>query len=254
LTEHSWHYPDFSRSIAYNKVDRTRNNANSPGVVFLGGLASDMEGTKAKYLENWAKDSGNSFIRFDYTGHGKSSGNFSEGSIASWFQDALSVLDELTTGKQILVGSSMGGWIALLLAKHKPERVHSLIGVAAAPDFTEDYMWNSFDDKQKQKIMEEGFIYQESEYSEEPYKISKNLIIHSREHLILRKKLIFSCPVRLLQGTDDNDVPVEVATRLLDHLESPDAKLEVVKGADHSFSTESCLELISLQINQLMKK
>ena len=254
MTEHSWHYPDFSRSIAYNKVDRTQNNANSPGVVFLGGLASDMEGTKAKYLENWAKDSGNSFIRFDYTGHGKSSGDFSEGSIASWFQDALSVLDELTAGKQILVGSSMGGWIALLLAKHKPDRVHSLIGIAAAPDFTEDYMWNSFDDKQRQKIMEEGFIYQESEYSEEPYKISKNLITHSRKHLILREKLIFSCPVRLLQGTDDNDVPVEVATRLLDHLESPDAKLEVVKGADHSFSTESCLELISLQINQLMKK
>ena len=254
MTEHSWHYPDRIRSIAYNKVDRTQNNANSPGVIFLGGLASDMEGTKAKYLENWAKDSGNSFIRFDYTGHGESSGNFSEGSIASWFQDALSVLDELTTGKQILVGSSMGGWIALLLAKHKPERVHSLIGIAAAPDFTEDYMWNSFDDKQRQKIMEEGFIYQESEYSEEPYKISKNLIIHSREHLILREKLIFSCPVRLLQGTDDNDVPVEVATRLLDHLESPDAKLEVVKGADHSFSTEGCLELISLQINQLMKK
>ena len=254
MTEHSWYYPDDFRSIAYNKVERRANKPSSPGVVFLGGLASNMEGTKATYLEGWAKDSGNSFIRFDYTGHGKSSGDFSKGSISSWFEDALSVLNELTSGPQILVGSSMGGWIALLLAKHKPERVHSLIGIAAAPDFTEDYMWKGFDEKQKLQIMAEGFIYQESEYSEEPYKISKNLIIESRKHLILRERLILPFPIRLLQGTDDQDVPIDVSTNLLQHLESPDAKLEIVKDADHSFSSERCLQLISSHINQLVIK
>ena len=254
MVKNFWHEPDSSRKIAYHKLESSESDRKLPGVIFLGGLASDMEGTKATYLENWAKDSGNSFIRFDYTGHGKSNGLFSDGSIASWFEDAISVLDDLTSGKQILVGSSMGGWIAFLLAKHRPHRVHALIGIAAAPDFTEDYMWKGFDDKERLQIMEEGFIYQKSEYSEEPYKISKNLIINSRKHLILRKKLILTFPVRLLQGTDDTDVPVDVAIRLLEHLESPNAKLEIVKGADHSFSSESCLKLISGKINNLMTR
>ena len=252
MVENFWHKPDSYRKIAYHKLESSKSDSKLPGVVFLGGLASDMEGTKAKHLETWSKDSGNSFIRFDYTGHGKSNGLFSEGSIDSWFEDAISVLDDLTSGKQILVGSSMGGWIAFLLAKHRPHRVHALIGIAAAPDFTEDYMWKGFDDKQRMQIMEEGFIYQESEYSEEPYKISKNLIVNSRKHLVLREKLILPFPVRLLQGTDDTDVPVDVAIRLLEHLESPNAKLEIVKGADHSFSSESCLKLISGKIINLM--
>ena len=254
MAKNSWHSPDPSRRIAYSKLLGSDYNSKKPGIVFLGGLASDMEGTKATYLEEWAKDGGHSFIRFDYTGHGKSSGIFSDGSIASWFEDALSVLDDLTSGKQILVGSSMGGWIAFLLAKYRKQRVHSLIGIAAAPDFTEDYMWDSFDDKQRQQIMEKGFIYQISEYSDEPYKISKNLIINSRKYLILRESLKLPFPVRLLQGTEDRDVPIDVATNLLQHLESPDAKLEVLKGADHSFSSESCLQLISGQINHLMEK
>ena len=254
MLEPSWHHPDSFRSIAYHKVEGTPENSNSPGVIFLGGLASDMEGTKAKYLEEWAKNSGKSFIRFDYTGHGRSSGEFLDGSIQSWFGDAVSVLDELTCVKQILVGSSMGGWIAFLLAKHKPLRVHSILGIAAAPDFTEDSMWEKFDKKQRSQIMENGFIYQESEYSEDPYKISKNLIINSRKCLILREKLELPFPVRLLQGTDDCDVPVDLAIKLLKHLDSPDAKLEIVKGANHSFSSESCLRLISQKIDNLMKK
>ena len=147
----------------------------------------------------------------------------------------------------------MGGWIALLLAKYKPHRVHSLIGIAAAPDFTEDYMWKSFDKDQRSQILEEGFIYQESEYSEKPYKISKNLIFNSRKHLILRDDLILPFPVRLLQGTDDKDVPPDMAINLLNHLDSPDAKLEIVKGADHSFSTEDCLTLLSQKIKELLK-
>ena len=253
MFKHNFYRPDPLRAIAYNKVEATAKNANFPGIIFLGGLASDMEGTKAKYLEAWAKSSGKSFIRFDYTGHGKSNGKFSDGSVQSWFKDAVSILEDLTHGKQILVGSSMGGWIAFLLAKHKPDRVHSILGIAAAPDFTEDGMWEKFDEKQRLQIMDEGFIFQESEYSEDPYVISKNLIINSRKCLILREKLVLSFPIRLLQGTDDFDVPVDVATKLLNHLESPDARLEIVKGANHSFSSEGCLRLISDTINSLMK-
>ncbi len=252
MAEYSWYHPDASRRLAYSKVEATASNLKFPGIVFLGGLASDMEGTKAKYLEDWSKSHGKSFLRFDYTGHGKSSGNFAEGSIASWYKDAVSVLDDLTEGKQILVGSSMGGWIALLLAKWKPNRVHSLIGIAAAPDFTEDYMWKRFDKKQRQQILEKGYIYQETEYSPDPYKISKNLIVESRECLILRERLRLPFPIRLFQGTEDHDVPVDTAIRLLGHLESPNAQLQIIKGADHSFSNDTCLQIITNQIDHLM--
>ena len=251
--EHKWHKPDPYRNIAYNKTDPTERSSNYPGVLFLGGLASDMEGTKARFLESLALELGFSYIRFDYTGHGKSSGEFSDGSIDSWLEDAISILDDLTDGKQILVGSSMGGWIALLLAKYNPNRVHSLIGIAAAPDFTEDYMWNRFDKDQRSQILKEGFIYQESEYSEEPYKISKDLILNSRKHLVLRDELNLPFSVRLLQGTDDKDVPTDMATNLLNHLDSPDAKLEIVKGADHSFSSKDCLNLLSQKIKELLE-
>ena len=253
LTENKWHKPDPYRNIAYNKIDTSQSSSNHPGVLFLGGLASDMEGTKATFLEGLALELGFSYTRFDYTGHGKSSGVFSDGSIASWLEDAISILDHLTDGKQILVGSSMGGWIALLLAKYKPNRVHSFVGIAAAPDFTEDYMWKRFDKDQRSQILKEGFIYQESEYSEEPYKISKNLIVNSRKHLVLRDDLSLPFTVRLLQGTDDKDVLPDMAINLLNHLDSPDAKLEIVKGADHSFSSQECLNLLSEKIKELLK-
>ncbi len=246
-----FHINDKNKRIAYKKFDG--KSLNRPGVIFLGGLASDMEGTKANYLEKLCQYQNNSFIKFDYSGHGKSDGIFTEESVLSWAEDALSVLDNLTNGKQILIGSSMGGWIALILAKNRPNKIHSMIGIAAAPDFTEDLMWNNFCDDEKQKILEDGILLQESEYSEEPYKISKQLIFHSKNCLVLREKLILGFPVRLLQGTADKDVPIDTALRLVNHIDCNDAKLEIVKGADHSFSSDKCLQLIADNLNELLE-
>ncbi len=145
----NFHITNQKRKIAYKKIEM--NSTKKPGVFFLGGLASDMEGTKANFLEEWCISNNNSFLRFDYSGHGKSDGIFTDGSILSWFEDALSILDELTNGKQILIGSSMGGWISLLLAKNRPNKIHSIIGIAAAPDFTEDLMWTNFSENEKKK-------------------------------------------------------------------------------------------------------
>ncbi|MFL2801401.1 MAG: alpha/beta fold hydrolase [Paracoccaceae bacterium] len=246
-----FHINDQNKKIAYKKFEG--KSANSPGVIFLGGLASDMEGTKANYLEKWCQLQNNSFIKFDYSGHGKSDGIFTDGSILSWAEDALSVLDNLTNGKQILIGSSMGAWIAILLAKNRPNKIHAMIGIAAAPDFTEDLMWNNFNDDEKQKILEDGILLQESQYSEEPYKISKNLIFNSKNCLVLREKLILGFPVRILQGTADNDVPIDTALRLINHIDCNDAKLEIVKGADHSFSSDKCLKLIANNLKELLE-
>ena len=223
----NFHLTEHNRKIAYKKLEG--KSTEEPGIIFLGGLASDMEGTKANFLEDWCRSRGNTFIRFDYSGHGQSEGVFTDGSILTWSEDALSVLDNLTNKKQILIGSSMGGWIALILAKKRPKKIHSMIGIAAAPDFTEDLMWDNFGQDEKNKIIRHGIIEQDSEYSDEPYKISKNLIFESRNCFVLRDKIELNFPVRLLQGTSDNDVPLNTAINLINHITCEDAKLEIIK-------------------------
>lgn len=227
------------RRIAYHQTP-----GQGPGVVFLGGFKSDMTGTKAQDLQAWAIAQGRAFLRFDYSGHGQSSGDFLDGAIGDWAQDAMAVIAALTTGPQILVGSSMGGWIALLVARAMPERVCGLVGVAAAPDFTEDLMWALFTPAERAAMESQGRVEQPSEYDDQPYVITRRLIEDGRAHLVLRDPLALPFPVRLLQGTADTDVPPSVALRLLDHAESPDLRLVLVKGADHRFSTPECLALI----------
>jgi pimeloyl-ACP methyl ester carboxylesterase len=234
------------RRIAYDRVDGA-----GPGVVFLGGFRSDKEGTKALALETWARTQGLAFLRFDYSGHGQSGGDFLDGSIGDWLEDARAAIMGLTTGPQILVGSSMGGWIALLLARAMPEKVTGLVTIAAAPDFTEDGMWEEFSDAQKAELMEEGRVELPSDYSDEPYVITRRLIEDGRDHLVLREPLNLPFPVRFLQGTADADVPVAVATRLIDHVTGPDIRLTLVKGADHRFSTPECLKLIELSVQKV---
>ena len=248
----NFHITNQNRKIAYKKFEG--KSKNKPGILFLGGLASDMEGTKANYLEEWCRASDNSFLRFDYSGHGLSDGIFTDGSILKWSEDAISVLDNLTNKKQLLIGSSMGGWIALILSKKRPNKIHSLLGIAAAPDFTEDLMWDKFSLEEKNKITSQGIIEQVSEYSDEPYKISKNLIFESRNCFVLREKLVLNFPVRLLQGTQDKDVPINTAINLINHITCNDARLEILKNADHSFSTEACLKLISDNLKKLLEK
>lgn len=242
--------PDFldlgeSRRIAYR-----RSPGAGPGVVFLGGFKSDMEGTKALHLEAWAKMAGRAFLRFDYTGHGQSSGAFEEGCIGDWADDAREAVTRLTDGPQILVGSSMGGWIALLLAKAMPERVAGFVGVAAAPDFTVS-MAGEMDDAARAEMAETGRCARPSDYSDEPYVITRRLLEDGARNLVLASPLAVGFPVRLLQGTADADVPVSVATRLLAHVEASDARLTLVKGADHRFSAPRDLALLTETVERL---
>ena len=223
-----------------------------PCVVFLGGLKSDMEGTKALHLEAWARDLGHAFLRFDYSGHGQSSGTFEEGCIGDWAEDTAAAIDTLTTGKVVVVGSSMGGWQALLFAKRHPERVAGLVTIAAAPDFTEDGYWANFSDTQKAEVMEQGQIAMPSDYME-PYIITKRLIEDGRDQLVLRAPLALPFPVRSLQGTADTAVSTETAIRLLEHAVSPDMRLMLVKDADHRFSDGPCLGLIEDAVSQVLE-
>ena len=234
------------RQIAYDQTQ-----GEGPGVVFLGGFRSDKEGTKALYLEDWAQRRGRAFLRFDYSGHGQSSGDFLDGCIGDWAEDAAAIIGSLTDGPQILVGSSMGGWIALLLAREMPDKVAGLVTIAAAPDFTEDSMWASFDDTQRRALQTEGQVALPSDYSDEPYIITRRLIEDGRNHLVLRDPLALPFPTRFLQGTADTDVDMSVALRLLDHARGDDMRLTLVKGADHRFSDPDCLALIVHAIEEV---
>lgn len=225
------------RSLAYHKTEGA-----GPTVVFLGGFKSDMEGSKATYLEDWAKAQGRAFLRFDYSGHGQSSEDFEAGCIGDWFEDACAMLDTID-GPLVLVGSSMGGWISLQVAREIPDRITGLVGIAAAPDFTEDGFWANFDDAQRAELIENGKVALPSDYGE-PYIITQKLISEGRNRLVLRTPLTLPFPVRFLQGTKDTSVSTETALRLLDHATSPDMRLTLVDGADHSFSSADCLPLI----------
>jgi pimeloyl-ACP methyl ester carboxylesterase len=234
------------RKLAYHRTE-----GRGPWIVFLGGLKSDMEGTKAVFLEEWARDQGRAFLRFDYSGHGESSGAFTDGCIGDWAQDTASAVAELTSGPIVPVGSSMGGWQALLLARAHPERVAGLVTIAAAPDFTEDGYWASFSDAQKQLLKDNGQVELPSDYMES-YIITQRMIEDGRQQLVLRDPLPLPFPVRFLQGTDDTAVSVETAVKLLEHATGPDMQLRLVKDADHRFSDGPCLGLILKSLDEVL--
>ena len=238
--------PD-GRQIAYHQTP-----GRGPGVVFLGGYKSDMTGTKAVHLQAWAEARGQAFLRFDYSGHGQSSGRFIDGGIGDWSRDAMAVIAALTSGPQVLVGSSMGGWISLLVARAEPQRVAGLVGVAAAPDFTEDLMLAGFSAAQRNALQANGFVEELSEYSDQPNIITQAFLDDGAKHLVLRSVLNLPFPVRLLQGSADVDVPPQVAQRLFDHATCPDMRLTLVKGEDHRFSTPECLDLMVAAIEEIL--
>lgn len=237
---------DQGRRIAYH-----HHAGKGPTLVFLGGLKSDMEGTKAVHLEAWAKARGQAFLRFDYSGHGESSGTFEEGCIGDWHADTLAVLTALTEGPLLVVGSSMGGWQALLLAKAMPERICGMVTIAAAPDFTEDGYWANFTPEQKAELESRGYVELPSDYME-PYRISQRLIEDGRAQLVLRTPLDLPFPVRCLQGTADTAVTTETALHLMQHANCADMRLNLVKDADHRFSDEACLALIEASVAELL--
>ena len=210
-----------------------------------------MGGNKAVWLEGWARARGRACLRFDYSGHGASSGAFEEGCVGDWAEDAAEALERLTEGPQVLVGSSMGGWIALLLARRFPGRVAGLVGIAAAPDFTEDSTWCGFSEGERRALERDGRVLLPSAYSDQPYPVTRRLIEDGRRHLVLRAPLRLGCPVRLLHGTADEDVDRSVALRLMDRLEAPDVRLTLVGGADHRFSGPRELALIGRVLDEL---
>lgn len=231
--------PD-GRALAY-----VASEGAEPGVVFLPGFKSDMGGAKAMHLEAWAKARGRAFLRFDYTGHGASSGAFDEGCIGDWLRDALDVFDARAGGMQVIVGSSMGGWIGLLLALRRPERVAGFVGIAPAPDFTEKLVWEAFPDAQRSQLLEEGRVLIPDCYGGAPYPITRRLVEEGRKHLLLDAPIAVSCPVRLLHGMQDADVPWRMSALLMEKLASPDVRLTLIKDGNHRLSRPEDLRLIA---------
>ncbi len=232
--------------LAYRRLRGT-----GPGVVFLGGFHSDMTGSKAEYLHGWCAARGTPFLRMDYSGHGASGGRFVDGTIGRWAADAEAALLALSDGPQVLVGSSMGGWIALLLALRHPARVRGLVGIAPAPDFTEDLMWAEFPEEVRSAILRDGAWRRPSEYGE-PYPITRALIEDGRNHLLLGGRIAITAPVRILQGDADPDVPWRHALRLAAALDSQDVRVTLVKGGDHRLSSPRDLSLLGETLAALL--
>jgi pimeloyl-ACP methyl ester carboxylesterase len=218
-------------ALAYRRVAGT-----PPGIVFLAGLRSDMTGTKADYLDAYCRERGRAYVRFDYFGHGASSGDFLDGTVGRWAADAIAVLDQLTEGPQILVGSSLGGWIMLLAALARRDRIHALVGIAAAPDATEDLLLPRLDAAQRHELFTSGSVTLPSEYDPAGYTYRLGLIEDGRRHLVMRAPIALDCPVRLVHGLRDASVPWQTSLRLAERLTGDDATLTLVKDGDHRLS------------------
>jgi pimeloyl-ACP methyl ester carboxylesterase len=244
---------DHNLFLAYRRRSASGGGMTAPGIVFLGGFKSDMTGTKASTLDEICHAQGLAFLRFDYSGHGESSGDFLDGTISRWFADALAAFDRLTEGPQILVGSSMGGWIMLLLALARPERIEGLIGVAPAPDFTEELIWRTLSEHERAKLLHDGKLEQPSDYSPEPYVITKALIEDGRRNLLLGGSIAIDAPVRLLHGLDDRDVPHEISLRLQARLAAQDVVVELIKDGDHRLSRPQDLTRLCAAVEELVQ-
>lgn len=238
-----FYHSNKSSFTAYHKIIGKENNKK--GLVFLGGFKSDMNGTKASFLKKYAEENNYDLIRFDYSGHGNSSGDFADNSINSWLEDTLRVIDELTDKPQILIGSSMGGWLMLLVALLRPTKIVELIGLAAAPDFTEELIWDHLTIKQKEDLIQNGSINFSNEFCDEPYLISKKLIEESRQHLLLDKEIPLDIPIHLIHGMEDKDVPYETSIRIAKAVRGDKVKIHLIKDAGHNLSREQDLDFIS---------
>jgi pimeloyl-ACP methyl ester carboxylesterase len=223
----------------------------APGIVFLGGFGSDMTGTKATALEQAAIQRGQAFLRLDYRGHGQSQGRFVDGTIGDWFGDALAIFDAATAGPQILVGSSMGGWMALLLARARPDRAKAIVGIAAAPDFTTRLMSEELTDEQRETLLRDKVLYRPSDYGD-PMPITLRLVEDGNNHLLLDRPVPFAGPVRLLHGQRDPDVPWQIALKVAAAMESNDVRVILVKDGDHRLSRPQDIALITETVEGLI--
>lgn len=234
-----------ARAIAVLVRPATAAGAGRPAVMFLGGFRSDMTGSKAEALDRWAQETGRALIRFDYSGHGRSGGSFTDGTISRWAEEARAVLEHCVRGPVVLVGSSMGGWISLLLARAlaaEGRPAAGLVLIAPAPDFTEDLMFAAMDEQTRARLLSDGFIAQPSDYSDEPYIITRALIEDGRRNRLLTGEIATGCPVHILQGVEDADVPWRHALRLVERLTRDDVVVTLVKDGDHRLSRPQDLE------------
>ncbi len=236
-------------TIAYHRLP-----GKSPGVVFCGGFKSDMTGIKATALEAHCRSVGRAYLRFDYFAHGASSGDFIAATVGRWAADTIAVLDRLTEGPQVLVGSSMGGWLMLLAALARPARVAGLVGVAPAVDFTEALMWRNLPDEAKAVLARDGVWQRPSQYSADPYPVTMQLIVEGRAHLLLDKPIPLACPLRILHGMQDPDVPWRHALKLVDALASADVVLTLVKHGDHRLSMPDDIKRLTTTVETLCRE
>jgi pimeloyl-ACP methyl ester carboxylesterase len=234
-------------TIAYRRLAGT-----TPGIVFLGGFRSDMTGTKALFLEDYCRQRQRAYVRFDYFGHGQSSGDFAGGTISRWRDDAIAVIDSLSEGPQILVGSSMGGWVMVLAALARPQRVAALVGVAAAPDFTTDLLPNRLDAAQQRELHDRGRVTLPSDYDPAGYLYTKTLVEDGNRNLVLRGDIPLTCPVRLLHGMADEAMPWQQSLRLAERLASTDVALTLVKDGDHRLSRDEDLARLARVLDSLI--
>lgn len=242
------HRPD-GETIAYH-----HSRGSAPGVLFCPGFNSDMEGNKALALETWCRERDRQYTRFDYFGHGQSSGAVEQGTIGRWRADTLAVLAQVTSGPQYIVGSSMGGWMMLLAALAVPQRIAGLLGLAAAPDFTRDLLQRSLDGKQREQLAAVGYVDLPSDYDDgRPYRISKELLEEGDAHLLLDGPIPIDVPVRLIHGQADPDIPWEHSLRLARCLAASDVELQLVKCGDHRLSSASDLARLLNTLEQLYR-
>lgn len=225
-----------------------------PTFVWLGGFKSDMGGTKAESMAQWAAKRGQAFLRFDYYGHGRSGGRFEDGTVSRWLGDALAMIDGLAEGPVVLVGSSMGAWIALLAARERPQRVRGLLLIAPAVDFTERLMWSSFPAEVRRQILETGRWDRPSDYDPEPYPITRALIEDGRRHLLMDAPISFDGPVRVLQGGQDPDVPESHARAVAALLASPDVRFDLIPDGDHRLSRPQDLARLAEAADELASR
>jgi pimeloyl-ACP methyl ester carboxylesterase len=237
------------QKIAYQQQDAVEPGL---GVVFCGGFRSDMTGTKAQALAEWARARATPFTRFDYFGHGASTGTFTDGTMSYWRGDIPQVLDEVCPGPQILVGSSFGGWLSLMAALDRPEKVAGLLLIAPAVDMTERLMWDRFSEKAREKLMREGLIYDPSEYDPEGYPISQALIEDGRHHLMLGQSIELDIPVRILHGQKDDAVPWQLSLELAEQLTSQNVELQFLKDGDHRLSEPAQIDKIINLLDALL--
>ena len=248
ISQYEYYKADDHRMIAYRKVDANGSDLNTPGFIYLGGYRSDMTGSKSTWLFNRAVQHGHSCLLFDYTGHGNSSGDFNALCISDWLRDSVDIINSKVRGRHILVGSSMGGWLSLLLARMMPEKIAAIICIAPAPDFTSAIYKDLSDDK-KQRLKRMETLYEGN--PDWPIVLTEEFILDGEKNSILSSPCRVSCPVRIVIGDSDHLISVEDTLKLLRHLEGDDISMYVMKHADHSFSTPACLEVLDNTINGL---